>query len=105
MKRLMTTLFACAMACLSACAMSAESYIAEMPGYSVVHGRITRIENLHTEDVTPLSDGMVFVLSRPDCRVSIEFEDEQRKVFNVGQGVILVHGAAGDYILESEIGN
>ncbi len=105
MKRLMTTLFACAIACLSACATSAESYIAEMPGYSVVHGRITRIENLHTEDVTPLSDGMVFVLSRPDCRVSIEFEDEQRKVFNVGQGVILVHGAAGDYILESEIGN
>ena len=105
MKRLMTTLFACAIASLSACKTTAESYVAEMPGYSVVTGRITRIENLHTEDVTPLSDGMVFVLSQPDCRVSITFEDDQRKVFNVGQGVIIVHGAKGDYILESEIGN
>ena len=105
MKRLMTALFVCGIACLSSCSTSAEDYVQEMPGYSIVKGRFTRVENLHSEEMTPLADGIVFVLSRSDCRVSMEFEDEQHKVFNLDQGVILVHGNDHDYILQSETTN
>ena len=105
MKRLMMALFVCGIACLSACSTSAESYVQDMPGYSIVKGRFTRIENMHSEEMTPLSDGIAFVLSRSDCRVSVEFDDYQHKVFNLDQGVILVHGADHDYILQSETTN
>ena len=64
MKRLMTALLVCGIACLSACATSAADYVQEMPGYSIIKGRFTRIENMHSEEMTPLSDGIVFVLSR-----------------------------------------
>ena len=91
-------------ALLTSCSVSSESYVAEISGYSVTRGRIMRIENLHANAVQPLQDGVAITLSRPGCLVTIRFDNDESRVMKTGRGVIIVHGYANDYILESELG-
>ena len=88
---------------LTSCSMSSAQYVLGVRGYSVTRGRITRIDNLYANEFKPLSDGVAMVLSENGCSVTMQFEegDEQLKVFDIGEGVIVVKGYRGDYILES----
>ena len=91
---------------LSSCSISSKTYVSEIRGYSVTAGRITRIENLYAEEFQPLSDGVAMKLVEDGCTVTMRFSetDEQQRIFEIGEGVILVKGFDGDYILESRSG-
>lgn len=84
---------------LSGCGTSSESYIAGTSGYAVTRGRITRIENLSSEKLTPLTDGLVIEVGGRGCQVTIQFDGDTTRVFDVGSRVLLVHGTDGDAIL------
>lgn len=87
---------------LSACSTtSSGSYVADMTGFSVTEGRIQKITGLATDKVEPLSDGLAVTLSAQGCSVVIEFANDTTKVFDLGPGVILVHGYEKDYILQN----
>jgi hypothetical protein len=90
-------------AALASCAASSASFVGDLPGYSVTSGRITRIEGLHAEQIVPLSDGVAVTVSQPGCRVLVEFQNGDTRVFDAGRGVILVHGYSKDYILSSQL--
>ena len=90
--------------CLTACGTTAASYVDSMHGCAVTQGRIVKIENLSTQDLQPLADGLATIVGQPacqpGCRVTLRFDSERSKVFDVRQGVILVHGPEVDYVLE-----
>ncbi len=89
--------------CLSSCSISSESFVNQIRGYSITRGRITRIDNLYAEEFKPLSDGVAMTIAEDGCSVTVQFRegDDQTKIFEIGEGVILVKGYDGDYILES----
>jgi hypothetical protein len=97
--------FLAAIATLSSCAMSSRDYVNELSGYAITEGRITSIENLNTQDVQPLKDGIAVTVGIPGCRVMIQFENGEQKAFDVHSGVILVHGYECDFIVRSELNN
>ena len=88
---------------LASCSTSSAKYIDEIRGYAVTRGRITKIENLHAEELQSLSDGLAMTLVENGCRVTMKFDadEEAVQIFDIGEGVILVHGYDSDYILES----
>lgn len=88
---------------LSSCTISSKTYVSEIRGYSVTRGTITRIENLYADEFKPLSDGVAMTLVENGCTVTMQFQEgeDQTRVFEIGEGVILVKGSGGDYILES----
>jgi len=88
---------------LASCSLSSESYHEEKKGYSATTGRIVRIENLCTEKLEPLSDGIAVTVAKSGCKVWLTFDDEQTRVFELDPGVIIVHGPGRDYILESRL--
>jgi len=91
-----------ALALLGACASSSTSYIADQTGYAVTRGRIVAVENLYTDNIEPLADGLAVTVSQPGCRVTMQFEDERTMEFDVDPGVVLVYGYGDDYIMRSE---
>ena len=93
----------CAAFGLASCSLSSESYHEEKEGYSATAGRIVKIENLTAERFEPLSDGVAITVAAPGCRVWLTFENEETRVFDIGRGVIIVHGPSRDYILESRL--
>jgi len=72
-------------------------------GYAVTRGEITRIENLYTDYFERLRDGVAITISKPDCRVTIKFDERQSRTFVLGPQVILVLGAQSDYILQPQL--
>ena len=90
---------------LSSCMLSSRGYVDEITGYSVTEGRITRIVSLDSENMEPLTDGMAYTVSHSGCRVSMTFENGESKEFDLGRGVIIVHGYKSDFILQSELGS
>ena len=94
-----------AIATLSSCAISSRDYVNKLSGYAITEGRITRIENLSTQNVQPLKDGIAVTVGIPGCRVLIQFENGEEKAFDVNSGVILVHGYDCDFIVRSELDN
>ena len=91
------------LASLASCSVSSSSYVDDLAGYSVTSGRITRIEGLHAEQIVPLSDGLAVTVSQPGCKVLMQFDDGDTRVFDAGRGVILVHGYSTDYLLSSQL--
>ncbi len=89
--------------CLSSCSVSSSQFVDGIRGYSITRGRIIRIDNLYAEQFKPLSDGVAMTLAEDGCSVTMQFRegDDQTKIFDIGEGVILVKGYDGDYILES----
>ncbi len=89
--------------CLASCSTSSAKYIEEIRGYAVTRGRITKIENLHAEELESLSDGLAMTLVENGCRITMKFDEDEEavRIFDIGEGVILVHGYDSDYILES----
>ena len=94
--------FLFAIAGLCSCASTSRSYVDDLAGYSVTEGRITRIENLEAHLIEPLADGVAMTLTQP-CRVWMEFDNGESRSFEIGSGVILVHGYDSDFILESTL--
>ncbi len=84
---------------LASCGTSSGSFIKMHPTYSVAKGEVVRIENMNSNEVEALSDGRAVTVSRPGCRVTLAFDEERSKVFNVDQGTILVHGKKHDFLL------
>ena len=89
--------------CLSSCSVSSSQFVNGIRGYSITRGRIIRIDNLYAEQFKPLSDGVAMTIAEDGCSVTVQFRegDDQTKIFEIGEGVILVKGYDGDYILES----
>ena len=84
---------------LASCGTSSGSFIKMHPSYSVAKGEVVRIENMNSNEVEALSDGRAVTVSRPGCRVTLAFDEERSKVFDVDKGTILVHGKKHDYLL------
>jgi hypothetical protein len=93
-----TSLFLIAGLC--SCAVNSRSYVERLAGFSVTEGRITRIDNLETDELEPLEDGLAVTLSKP-CQVWMEFDNGETRSFDLSTGVIIVHGYDSDFILES----
>ncbi len=88
---------------LSACGTTSTQYAEDIKGYAVTQGRIVKVEGLSTDNLQPLQDGLATVIGKSGCRVTLRFDSERSKVFEVGEGVILVHGHESDYILEPHV--
>ncbi len=93
----------CATFGLASCSLSSEAYHEEKKGYSATTGRIVKIQNLSAEKFEPLSDGVAVTVAAPGCQVWLKFENEETRVFDLGPGVVIVHGPDRDYILESRL--
>ena len=48
---------------------------------------------------------MAYTVSHSGCRVSMTFKNGESKEFDLGKGVIIVHGYKSDFILQSELGS
>ncbi len=90
---------------LSGCSTSSLSYVEDKSSYSVVRGHVTRVVNLSTSKVEPLSDGVAVTVNGPNCHVIMKFEDGRKRQYALGSGVILVIASDYSYILESQAGN
>lgn len=88
----------------SACSTTSTSFVEDQSGFSVTKGRVLRIENLESEDIETLADGVAFRMSRGDCRVTIEFPDGRKQHLTLPPGGILVCAHATDYVLRMEDG-
>ena len=86
----------------AACSSTSQSFVDSMSGYSVVRGRITEIENLSADVKVSFSDGLAVTVTKPGCRVSMTFPDNQTKILDLDPGMIVVHGYAHDFVLRSE---
>lgn len=102
MKRLLVSVLLVAIA--SSCSTTSTSYVESQAGFSVTKGRILRIENLHSEHIEPLADGVVIAPSREGCRVALQFRDGRRQLLALPPGSILVCAHATDYVLRMENG-
>ena len=102
-RKILYTAALCAALGLASCSVSSESYHEEKQGFSATTGRIVKIQNLSAEKIEPLSDGVAMTVGAPGCQVWLQFENEETRVFDVGPGVIIVHGPGRDYILESRL--
>ena len=91
-------------ALLSACGTSSAKYVGEQnqKGYAVTRGKIAKIENLTTENLVSLSDGLAMTVTQSPCRVTLLFDGDKIKTFELAKGVIIVHGEEADYILQSQ---
>jgi hypothetical protein len=87
--------------CLSACAASSASYVDKetSQGAMVTRGRVTKIENLNSDSLQSLSDGSAITVSKPGCRVTIEFAGKQSQVLELPAGARLVCAGDSDYVL------
>lgn len=89
---------------LAGCSTTAISYIDQQPGYSVTRGRIERVENVSSEDLVPLADGVAVRLDQP-ATVTIRFDDDNTRVMDLGAGAIVICSHAADYVLVSQSGS
>lgn len=92
---------ACAL--LAGCGVSSTRYVEDADAHSVTRGRITRIAGLNTQEILPLTDGVVLVLSEPDCEVTVRFDDGKSTVYEAGPGDKLVCGTDADYLLRPQM--
>lgn len=86
----------------AACSTTSRSFVESMSGYSVVRGRITEIENLSADLKVSFSDGLAVTVTKPGCKISMTFPDNQTKILDLDPGMIVVHGYADDFVLRSE---
>lgn len=86
----------------AACSSTSQAFVDSMSGYSVVRGRITEIENLSADVKVSFSDGLAVTVTKPGCRISMTFPDNQTKILDLDPGMIVVHGYADDFVLRSE---
>ena len=84
---------------LSSCRTNSQKYAAEMLGYSSSRGQVTYFENLASNEMMRLSDGIAIKLNQDGCRVTMEF-GENMHIFEVGPGCIIVFGGREDFLLE-----
>ncbi|MCA8958727.1 MAG: hypothetical protein KDC87_21805 [Planctomycetes bacterium] len=85
---------------LASCATSSTTFIENHPDYSVSRGRIVRLEHLYSEKILPLADGVVFAVSRPDCRVALELPGGERRLLELAPPAMVLCGTDRDYVLE-----
>ena len=102
--KIVRSLGAALIACATfvSCSTSSQSYVEEISGYAVTRGRIQRVEDLHTDQMQPLTDGVAITVSRPGCRVSMLFDNDETRVIETDRGAIIVYGYANDYVLRAE---
>lgn len=101
LKRLIQGLILAAM--LQACSTTSHSYVVDSSDYSVVRGEIVDVQNLTAQEFRHLSDGVAIVLSGSGGRVTIRFDADQEKTFEVGDGAVVVFGDGSDYLLRNEL--
>jgi len=86
----------------AACSSTSQTWVEGMSGYSIVKGRITEIDNLSADLKVSFADGLAVTVTKPGCKVSMTFPDNQTKVLDLDPGMIVVHGYAHDFVLRSE---
>ena len=84
------------------CAQSSDAYIAEAEGYAVVRGKIVLIEDLTTQSLEHLSDGLALTVSESGCTVTMQFDSGNRS-FPLEVGAKVVHGEDADYLLQPQV--
>lgn len=94
------------LACLmTSCGLSVAGYVKkaqEERMYSMMRGRITRIQDLSTDKIEYLRDGLAVTLNQPG-EVMLRSSDEDTALFHLEAGNIIVHGRKSDYILHSSV--
>jgi hypothetical protein len=85
---------------LAGCVSSSASFVAEAQGYAVTRGQCIEVVNLHSEEITPLKDGVALKINKPGCRVTLQFDGDNTQVLELPVGSILVHGTDGACVLE-----
>ena len=85
---------------LPGCVSSSASFVAKAQGYAVTRGQCIEVANLHSEEITPLKDGVALKINEPGCMVTLQFDGDNTQVLKLPVGSILVHGKDGAYVLE-----
>ena len=101
MKRIYSVLLALVPLLTASCSTTADAYVQDVAGFSVVKGRIVSIENLSTKMLEPLNDGVVLTIGSQECDVLMEFADGTKRKFKVGAGSMVVCGYGNDYVLRA----
>ena len=101
MNRIYSVLLALVPFLAASCSTSADAYVQDVAGYSVVKGRIVSIENLSTKMLEPLQDGVVLTIGSQECDVLMEFADGTKRRFKVDSGSMVVCGYDNDYVLRA----
>ena len=94
-------LLPCAASCGSL--KSSVAYVDGLDGYSVTPGEVTLIESLDSQNLESLSDGLAITVGPSPCRVTMQFNKKESRVFDVAPGAILVVAVGLDYILQSQV--
>jgi hypothetical protein len=90
---------------LPGCVSSSATFVAKAQGYAVTRGQCIKVVNLHSEEITPLKDGVALKIDRPGCKVTLQFDGDKTQVLELAMGSILVHGKDGAYVLEPHTDN
>ncbi len=72
-------------------------------GYSVTPGEVTLIESMDSQSLESLSDGIAITVGPSPCRVTLQFNKKESRVFDIAPGAIIVVGVGLDYILQSQV--
>ncbi len=94
-------LLPCAASCGSL--KSSVAYVQDHDGYSVTPGEVTLIESLDTATLESLKDGVAFTVGPNPCRVTMQFNKKESRVFDIAPGAIIVVGVGLDYLLQSQV--
>lgn len=85
---------------LPGCVSSSATFVAKAQGYAVTRGQCVKVVNLHSQEITPLKDGVALKIDKPGCKVTLQFDGDKTQVLELAAGSILVHGKDGAYVLE-----
>jgi hypothetical protein len=102
-ERIVLLLATCGALLLASCAHTTASFLDHHAGYSVVRGTISKVEGLSTAGIERLTDGVAYTVGPPGCQASIVFDGGRRNKLSLKPGAVIVHGAEGDYILQSRL--
>ena len=87
---------------LASCSTTSTSYVESLSGYSVVRGRITKVDNFTGRVTETLGDGVAVTVTEPGCTISMTFPNEQSKSMDVAPGMMIIYGNADDFVLKSQ---
>ena len=83
----------------SSCVATSREYVEKKFGYSSIKGRLVHFENLASDKVERLADGIALHVDQEGCRATVQYEGKSLNL-DVVPGSIIVFGEEEDFLLQ-----
>ena len=83
----------------SSCVTTSREYVEKKLGYSSIKCRLVHFENLTSDEMERLADGIALHVDKEGCRATVQYEDQSLNL-DVVPGSIIVFGGEGDFLLQ-----